>query len=78
MEKCSTMKFTHLHPNDRNIFSPNKVNLQPVNGMFLSSHTLHQLLKDGLQGTVTEELLIFWCRPIKFLQRIFPIKESSL
>ena len=72
-----TMKFTRLHPKDHNIFSPNKVNSQPVNGMFLSSQTLHQLLNDGTQGTVTEELFIF-CRPIKFLQRIFSIKESTL
>ena len=35
-----TKQFTHLHPKNHNIFSPNKVNSQPVNGMFLSSQTL--------------------------------------
>ena len=28
-------QFTHLHETDHNIFSPNKVNSQPVDGMFL-------------------------------------------
>ena len=52
------MKFTHVHPKNDKIFSPNNVNSQPVNGIFLSSHTLRQLLNDDSQGPVTEELFI--------------------
>ena len=39
--------FTHLHTTDDNIFSPNKATSQPVNGIFLSFHTLCQLLNNN-------------------------------
>ena len=42
-----TMNFTHFHPEKHNIFSPNTINSKPVDGMFLSSHSLHQLLEDN-------------------------------
>ena len=51
-----TNNYTHLHPEKHNVFSPNTVNLKPVDGMHLSSHSLHQLLEDDSKVTVTDEL----------------------
>ena len=65
-------QFTHLHETDHNIFSPNKVNLQPVNGLFLSSHTLHQLLNDDTQDKITDELIQFIVDLLNFQQECSP------
>ena len=51
--------FTHLHATDDNIFSPNKATSQPINGMFLSFHTLRQLLSDDTDNNITDELIQF-------------------
>ena len=48
--------FTHLDLIFHNIFSPNTINTKPVDGMFLSSHSLHQLLEDESKVRVTEDL----------------------
>ena len=36
--------FTHLHPDNHNIFSPNTINKQPADGMLLYSYSLLHLL----------------------------------
>ena len=69
-------EFTHLHPTDDNIFSPNKVDLQPVNGMFISSHTLHQLLKDDTQDKMTDELIQFIVDLLNFQQE-YPLSDNE-
>ena len=67
------VNFTHLHLIFHNIFSPNTINTEPVNGMFLSSHSLHQLLEDENTARVTQELFIFlsmhWISIVNMIHR---------
>ena len=44
--------------------------------MFLSSHTLHQLLNDDTQGTVTEELFNIFLDLLNFYKEFSPSKHG--
>ena len=71
-----TKNFTHLHPEKHNIFSPNTVNSKPVDEMFLSSHSLHQLLEDDSKVRFTEELYDSFVDVLTFHGEYLPSKQQ--
>ena len=59
--------FTHLHLIDHNIFSPNIINTEHVNGVFLSSRSVFQLLhSEDSQSSITYQLFTFFYDLLKF------------
>ena len=49
--------FTHLHPTEDNLFSPNVATQSPVNGLFISFNSIMNLFSDDKNIIVTDELI---------------------
>ena len=60
-------QFTHLHLIDHNILSPNIINIEHVNSVFLSSRSVFQLLhSEDTQSSITHQLILFFYDLLKF------------
>ena len=70
-------KLTHLHPNLHNIFSPNKINPDPVEGLFLSSFSVFKFLAPENEFEVTEELFNFFVNLFNFHDEFDPFTTRT-
>ena len=61
-----TVNFNHLHPNQHNIFSKNRMNTKPVYRMFLSARSIHQFLDSEQDSRVTVEMFNFFVDVFNF------------
>ena len=55
-----TLRLTHLHPTEHNIFSMNHPTNDPVNGLFLSAKSVMLLAEPESKFMVTEEMINFF------------------
>ena len=49
--------FTHLHPTEDNLFSPNVATKAPVNGLFISFNSIMNLFSNEKKITITDKLI---------------------
>ena len=73
-DKFTKLHFTHLHPDNYNIFSQNSMNSKPIDGIFTPPNLLHKLLQSENQGSVTEELYIFFVDVLNLHKEYIPSK----
>ena len=73
-DKFTKLYVTHLHPDKRNIFSPNAMTFEPIDGIFLSPNLLYKLLESESQERVTEELYNFFADVLNFHAEFIPSK----
>ena len=71
-------KLTHLDLKLHNIFSLNLMNTEPVNGLFLSSHSVMTLLQPETTLRVTEELFNFFVDCFNFYGEYLPVPKESV
>ena len=69
-------KLTHLDPKLHNIFSLNLATTEPVNGLFLSPHSVMTLLLSESKFRVTEELLNFFVDCFNFHGEYLPVEKK--
>ena len=69
-------KFTHFNPQGHNVFSMNIMNTQPVDGMFLSSLSIDQILASNKEFKVTEEMFNFFVDTFDFYGEYDPSTQQ--
>ena len=74
--KFMKLHFTHLHPSKHNIFSPNSITSEPIDGMFLSPSLLHNFIDTETHGRVSEELHNFFVDILNFNGEFSPLKQQ--
>ena len=62
--------FTHLHPTEDNLFSPNRASPKPVNGIFVSLDSLSKLLSNDKNIKITDEFIKFIVDLLNFFKNI--------
>ena len=67
-----TLRLTHLHPTEHNIFSMNHPTNDPVNGLFLSAKSVMLLAEPESKFMVTEEMINFFVDCFNFYGESFP------
>ena len=69
--------FTHLHPTEDNLFSPNVATQAPVNGLFISCNSIMNLFSNEKHITITDELIKLIVDLLNFFQEYSTTPKES-